>query len=717
MEHLEYVIEDHTIAEVLGVQNFKNEESAVLELVKNSFDAQAKKVYITISREQMVIQDDGAGMNRQLILDFWMHVGRSEKAYEAGGKGDKRILAGEKGIGRFAMARLGAEVTVYSRMADDIAVVWKTDWSENTLDTDKNIKGHGTKILINHLRDHWTEVRVRNLCDFLSRTYNSDSMEIIVEYQNRKMKIRKYFEDFQLGIHGVSLIHLDYRAKTRTLQCMIESDEFREDAKKWCGQLNLCHAQINLNMADELEGMQEDLVQREIAREEWESMLTRIGDFAAVFYFSLKNPSAVDADKFCYKHRILEKRYAHGIVLYRNAFSISSYEGKKDWLGLGMRSRMSSAAASHKTGSWRVRENQLSGKVMIDKMENDLLIDLANRQGLMENDTYKIFIQIILSGIQCFERYRQKIIRRINTKNIVGKLPDTAIFERVVKNPSKLVDLSSEEQNTFVRELKNMKKKDQETKRQMDETERRYQYDIRLLNTLATSGLRATSIAHEMRNYRNSIDDNVDHIIRALTRYGLWEVVDAPENKKYIHRNIPELLEKNRRVNKKIVSFIDVMLAEAEKEQFLPENILLNELFHELKTDWEKDYSWIEIQLRMEEHVRHKSAKDIFRVIFDNLFLNSIQQNDDKNVLQIMIEAEKKGRFMEFTYSDSGRGLVPKYIQEPMRILDVHETSRKGGHGIGMWIVNNTIIGTGGEITEIDGKNGFRIKFRIGEKV
>ena len=43
MEHLEYVIEDHTIAEVLGVQNFKNEESAVLELVKNSFDAQAKK--------------------------------------------------------------------------------------------------------------------------------------------------------------------------------------------------------------------------------------------------------------------------------------------------------------------------------------------------------------------------------------------------------------------------------------------------------------------------------------------------------------------------------------------------------------------------------------------------------------------------------------------------------------------------------------------------
>ena len=52
----------------------------------------------------------------------------------------------------------------------------------------------------------------------------------------------------------------------------------------------------------------------------------------------------------------------------------------------------------------------------------------------------------------------------------------------------------------------------------MDETERRYKYDIRLLNMLATSGLKATSIAHEMYNDRNSIDENVDYIIRALKK-------------------------------------------------------------------------------------------------------------------------------------------------------------------------------------------------------
>lgn len=76
MEQLEYIIEDSTIAEVLGVQNFSNEESAVLELVKNAYDAQSPDVIITISRNQIIIEDNGVGMNRQKIIEAWMHVGK-----------------------------------------------------------------------------------------------------------------------------------------------------------------------------------------------------------------------------------------------------------------------------------------------------------------------------------------------------------------------------------------------------------------------------------------------------------------------------------------------------------------------------------------------------------------------------------------------------------------------------------------------------------------
>jgi signal transduction histidine kinase len=339
-----------------------------------------------------------------------------------------------------------------------------------------------------------------------------------------------------------------------------------------------------------------------------------------------------------------------------------------------------------------------------------------NRQGLVENDSYKIFIAIIIAGINCFERYRQNIIRCI-VKSEPKEEKLSKVIDIVIKNPERLTELSSEETKTFLYELEQMKKENRESKKHIDETEKRYQYDIRLLNTLATSGLKATSIAHEMRNDRNSIDENVEYVIKALKKYELWDVVNDEDNRKYMHRDIPALLQKNRRINRKIITFMDVMLSEAEKEQFLPENIDVYELFRSLKSIWEKDYSWVNIQLHIEEGLEYRSARDIFSVIFDNLILNSIQQNDAENILMIDIYAEKRGKYIHLIYADKGKGLPSKYKFDPMRILEVHETSRKKGHGIGMWIVNNTIINTGGEIRKIEGQDGFKIEFIIGDKV
>ena len=234
---------------------------------------------------------------------------------------------------------------------------------------------------------------------------------------------------------------------------------------------------------------------------------------------------------------------------------------------------------------------------------------------------------------------------------------------------------------------------------------------------LATSGLKATSIAHEMYNDRNSIDKNVEYIIKALKKYELWEILNEEDNTKYVHRDIPTLLKKNQKINRKIITFMDVMLSESEREQFIPENINLFKLFRNIKYVWEKDYSWININLNINKELEYTSAKDIFRVIFDNLILNSIQQNDDQSSLKININIEKKGKFLYMLYSDNGKGLATKYLNDPMRIVEVHETSRKGGHGIGMWIVNNTITTTGGNIEKIDGKNGFNIEFLLGDRI
>lgn len=350
MEKLEYVIEDSTIAEILGIQNFSNEESAVLELIKNAYDAQAANVIVIISKDQIVVEDDGIGMNRQKILDAWMHIGKSDKEYIMG-KGDSaRVLAGSKGVGRFAIARLGARACVLSKMDGQDGVLWKTDWNTNTLETYQALGKSGTRIEIENLRDNWTESRVRNLRDFLSRTYNDDKMKIQVEYKKNRQNVTKYFDKIQLGINCVSVIKLNYFDNSQTLVCDVESDEFKEEAKIYCPGMNLEAQKIEINMADELVDIREE-VSEGAADEEWKELLTSVGDFTAEMYFSLKNPSVIDAEKFYYKHRILEKRLDAGVILYRNAFSISSYEGKKDWLGFGKRSRLSPAAASHRTNT------------------------------------------------------------------------------------------------------------------------------------------------------------------------------------------------------------------------------------------------------------------------------------------------------------------------------------------------------------------------------
>ena len=56
-----------------------------------------------------------------------------------------------------------------------------------------------------------------------------------------------------------------------------------------------------------------------------------------------------------------------------------------------------------------------------------------------------------------------------------------------------------------------------------------------------------------------------------------------------------------------------------------------------------------------------------------------------------------------------------KYLNNPKIILEPHETSRANGHGLGMWIINNTINFQNGEIINISGEKGFEFIFAMEE--
>lgn len=711
MEELKYIIEDSTIAELLGVQNFTTDEAAILELVKNAYDAKALKIILKFTDDQLEIIDDGVGMDSNDIKEHWMHIGKSNKDYEIIDENNKkRIQAGSKGVGRFALSRLGCQVCLHTKTINSVGVIWKTDWNGSTLESENENSFIGTRIIISGLREKWTKKRISNLCDYLEKTYNDNSMQIEIMADDFDKIVPIHFPKAEAGKNCRSNIVLEY--DKGMLTTTIKSNEFQEEAKKYCLDINLHVYTIETDILEELKGSD----YFELIEEDLKDTLDILGNFTANFFFNLTATKS-DKDKFLYRYLDTPENVESGIILYRNAFSISSYEGKKDWLGLGKRSRKSPAAASHPTGAWRVRENQMAGYVKIDKKENSVLQDLANRQGLDENIYYQLFVEIILIGIKEFERYRQSIVRKINAKNKDDEQKPTPVSDKVMKNPMSVSKLTKDEAKQLVDEIKTYKKEGNQYKKDKADVEARYKYDVRVLNVLATTGLKASSIAHELKNDRNTIFENYDNVISALKEYGMWEELNLPENTRKSYKNIPYLLKSNDVMGKKLVLFMDTMLSELEKKQFEAKWQSVADILDDVKKVWERDYAWINITIEMQEDIIYQISEDIIHVILDNLILNSVQQNDNTQHLDIIIHVCESNGLLKFSYKDTGRGLDKKYASDQRKILEVHETTRTNGHGLGMWIVNNTSVMSGGEVQTIMGNDGFYMEFTIGGKL
>lgn len=710
MEYLKYVIEDSTIAKLLGVQNFTSDESAVLELVKNSYDAEAVSLTLEFKNNSLIIKDDGKGMSDEDIKRHWMHIGKSEKGYEVLDKyNNKRIQAGSKGVGRFALARLGEYIELFSKKKDSNGVLWKTDWNNSTIEYTDLSDEIGTCIQIKSLRNNWTLSRIKNLTKYLEKTYNDKAMKINIISGDYNVVVGPYFPEVKIGINCRSYIRLQY--EDGKLGVDVISDEFTEESKKYYFKDNLNHFFIDIDVYDELQ----DNEHVDISNNELSDVLSKIGQFSANFYFNL-TATKQDQEKFLYKFLNTIEPTKPGIILYRNAFSISSYEGDKDWLGLGRRSRMSPAAASHPTGAWRVRENQISGFVQIDKEENKYLQDLMNRQSMDENIYYKVFVQIITIGIKEFERYRQEIIRSIDLKNKIENTKKNRLIDKIIRNPKKLEDLSKKENAKFISELRNVKKQEHKAEREKADIEARYKYDVRILNVLSTIGLKAASIAHELKNDRNILETSYMNIIQALKDYDMWDILTSIEYQKKAYKNVPLLLEQSNNISKKLVTFMNIMLSNIEKSSFEYNLLNIKDVISAILRSWSTEYMWININLIVDDNLKFNISKDIICVILDNLILNSIQQNELNQKLDISITISILDNMLHFKYSDNGKGLDKRYHGNPKRILEVLESTRKNGHGLGMWMINNTVVLSGGEILEIDGTNGFNIEFNLGDK-
>lgn len=212
---------------IIGKDLITDDNIAVLELVKNAYDAGAGKVDIAFrnlvkdervwqpeQNAQLLICDDGSGMDRDGILNRWLNIAYSEKKEKTWNYG--RRQAGNKGVGRFSCDRLGKRLTIYTKSAGFPWLQLNIDWTLFELDTKQddeiqdipvilqeaseetvcNLTGwdnfqHGTVLHICELRENWPIPKILRLKNDLEKFINPNS-------------------SFQIGTFAINIKASDY---------------------------------------------------------------------------------------------------------------------------------------------------------------------------------------------------------------------------------------------------------------------------------------------------------------------------------------------------------------------------------------------------------------------------------------------------------------------------------------------------------------------------
>ena len=172
MSETHYFATDAAIIGRLGRELVARQETALIELVKNAFDADATNVEVRFTNDgALEISDDGVGMNREALLNGFMRLASDFKVKEPVSSKYKRRRAGRKGIGRFATQRLGDRLVLETCAAGSIGLRLIVDWTDFEVGKDldqvavgvdeMSIDTIGTTLRIEGLSDEWTDAQIK----------------------------------------------------------------------------------------------------------------------------------------------------------------------------------------------------------------------------------------------------------------------------------------------------------------------------------------------------------------------------------------------------------------------------------------------------------------------------------------------------------------------------------------------------------------------------
>ena len=706
----------------LGYELVGKQETALSELIKNAYDADATKVEINFKNYTkpggtLTIIDNGNGMNVDAIKQAWMRLSTTDKNENPISPLYNRSRAGKKGIGRFAVQRLGKKLVLRTEVDGEdagyeVVFNWDKDfiagvdltniWNE-IKPYNKETSSKGTSLSILDLRDKWTDAtmeRVWKSVLFLQPPFKiSNTPQAAIDGYARDTNPDP---GFQVVINGQSDQgrHNEFSIQKSFLDHAIAT------ITGYIGEDGYAHFSLN---------------SKTLLAEETHTSEQR---------YLVVGPVHLEVRYFIYGRNAMPGistrqatemgRMFGGVRLYRNGFRVLPYgERLDDWLRL-----------AEDTGrrNLLVPANNFNffGQVEIDRDQNPFLEETSSREGLIENEAYE---ELRAFARQCIEWGAMRVAA-IRQRKTTGTQAD---FVSIVRKPSQVVsellsdiDESGSDEGggedsavvsgdirSILEEVQASAKVYEEHQSAQYENMARYEEMLRILASL---GLSIAVFGHEITGVSNSVNKELGLFSRELKSFDTKLQTRLKARKNGIEKAINRVFDLGNYISH-LISYTESRKLEtiSVRGRIKDFSSQFNEYMDKLGILFETNVTPPELRTCK----MHPSELDSVLFNFLTNSIKALRRAKQKNP-KVRIDAHQDDKFVAIRFEDNGTGVSDAHKD---RIFDAFFTTTEQdfddiagpGTGLGLRIVSDIASSYGGDVKLTDPTEGYRscFEFRI----
>lgn len=689
----------------IGSEIIKDKYAAIIELVKNAYDADANNLHIDFKldkdRIKIIIEDDGYGMSKDIIVNNWLVPATNDKLLHKNSPKGRKVQ-GRKGIGRFSAAILGNYLTLTS-WKNGIQCVLNINW--DAFSDDKYLDEIG--IEISETKSNHTNGTRFEISSATGNEFNWSSLEIntLVKELRKTMTptMNNKSDSFKIVLHVDPNIALDFSYVEIIPFPILDMYNY-----KICGEVtkNLIKYVFENKYTNETEIFKIPLVKDNesicgnlkfefrIFDREKENIdnISKNENFKGLVG---SNPTRDDVrqliDEIC------------GVFIYRNDFRIRPYGDEGfDWLSLDKK--------RVQDPSLHIGTNQIYGIIEIEDEEISHLIDKSARDGLKDNENYANFkkiISTIISNIEVTRRsYRVEsgkgVVKKERRINLSDKLTQLVSSSNISNNIKKL-DIDDKNKEILAKVVE----KEEESRRKIAEE---IQNEIAIYQGQATLGKIMNLILHEARKplswfintsdnmpvyvaeYKKSLDDK--YLEKLLAQAEMSKEQSVLLDDLFKKLNPLATRQRGSQVNVNIKKVINDSL-EVFSNKLKEDGICCN-----VNCSTNATYYGYRIDLLMA----------LTNIIENSIYWLEQTQRSDKN---IVIDVKDNGFTVIIDVLDNGLGINLDDIRSC--VIFEPGISRKigGGTGLGLPIAGEAIARNGGQLRAIEKENGAHIQIEL----